>query len=68
MLRAGLGGPVQVLKGRWRRLGNYLVADEDLVRAYAESSSLGVLGIDVKIIWRSILKAAEGDGMEDPNC
>ena len=67
VLRAGLGGPVQALKGQWKRLGAYLVADEDLVRAYAESSALGVLGIDLKIIWRSILKAAEGDGMEDPN-
>lgn len=67
VLRAGLSGPVQILKGQWKRLGNYLVADEDLVRAYGESSSLGVLGIDLKIMWRSILKAAEGDGMEDPN-
>ena len=67
VLRAGLGGPVQALKGQWKRLGTYLVADEDLVRAYAESSSLGVLGIDLKIMWRSFLKAAEGDGMEDPN-
>ena len=67
VLRAGLGGPVQALKGQWKRLGTYLLADEDLVRAYGESSSLGVLGIDLKIIWRSILKAAEGDGMEDPN-
>lgn len=67
VLRAGLGGPVQVLKGQWKRLGNYLLADEDLVRAYGESSSLGVLGIDLRIIWRSIGKAAEGAGMEDPN-
>ncbi len=67
VLRAGLGGPVQALKGEWKRLGTYLVADEDLVRAYGKSSSLGVLGIDLKIIWCSILKAAEGDGMEDPN-
>ena len=67
VLRAGLGGPVQALKGEWKRLGTYLVADEDLVRAYGESSSLGVLGIDLKIMWRSFLKAVEGDGMEDPN-
>ena len=67
VLRAGLGGPVQVLKGQWKRLGNYLLADEELVRVYGESSSLGVLGIDLRIMWRSILKAAEGDGMEDPN-
>lgn len=67
VLRAGLGGPVQALKGQWKRLGNYLLADEDLVRAYGESSSLGVLGIDLRIIWRSIGKAVEGDGMEDPN-
>ncbi len=67
VLRAGLGGPVQALKGRWKKIGNYLVADEDLVRAYAESSAIGVLGIDLRILWRSFLKAAEGDGMEDPN-
>ena len=67
VLRAGLRGPVQALKGQWKRLGTYLVADEELVRAYAESSSLAVLGIDLKIMWLSIRKAAKGDGLEDPN-
>ena len=66
LLRAGLGGPVQYLKGKWRQLGNYLNADEALIDEYASRSPLGIVTLDLLIMWRTFLKICEGDGLEHP--
>lgn len=67
VLRAGLGGPVQALKGQWRTVGRYLERDEALINAYRCSSKLGVVWIDLKIIWQTMQKIFHADGLEDPN-
>ena len=66
VLRAGLGGPVQALKGKWREYGRYLEADEDLIDEYLGRSAGGVVALDLAIMWRTFRKAQEGDGLELP--
>lgn len=66
LLRAGLCGPVQYLKGEWRQLGNYLSADEALLDEYASRGPLGIIGLDLLIMWRTFRKVTEGDGLEHP--
>ena len=66
VLRAGLGGPVQVLKGQWKKYGSYLDADEDLIADYSRRSAVGVVILDLAIMWRTFRKAQEGDGLYPP--
>ena len=66
VLRAGLGGPVQVLKGKWREYGRYLDADENLIEEYLRRSAGGVVVLDLAIMWRTFRKAQQGDGLEPP--
>ncbi len=67
LLRAGLCGPVQSLKGKWRQIGSYLDADEALVDEYASRSTVAILALDLSIMWLTFLKILEGDGLENPN-
>jgi hypothetical protein len=66
VLRAGLGGPVQVLKGKWREYGRYLDADEYLIEEYSRRSAGGVVALDLAIMWRTFRKAQQGDGLKPP--
>ncbi len=66
VLPAGLGGPVQVLKGKWREYGRYLDADENLIQEYLRRSPGGVVALDLAIMWRTFRKAQQGDGLELP--
>lgn len=66
VLRAGLCGPVQALKGRWREYGNYLEADEALIHEYSSRSSVGVLMLDLQIMWQTFHKVLDGDGLDHP--
>ncbi len=67
LLVAGLCGPVQALKGHWREYGSYLDADEWLVRAYESRSAMGVVWLDIGIMWWTLLKVFDGDGLESPH-
>ena len=67
VLRAGLGGPVQALKGKWREYGRYLDADENLIAEYSLRSAGGVVVHDLAIMWRTFRKVQEGDGLEPPD-
>jgi len=66
ILRAGLCGPVQALKGRWREIGTYLDADEVLVEEYKKRSAFGVLALDAVIVWRTFRKVLDADGLDSP--
>jgi len=66
LLPAGLCGPVQALKGRWKEYGSYLDADEWLITAYETRSPLGVVVLDISIMRWTLLKVLEGDGLESP--
>ena len=66
LLRAGLCGPVQYLKGNWREMGKYLSADEALIAEYESRSAIGIMGVDLLIMWRTFKKILEGDGLEHP--
>jgi len=66
VLRAGLCGPVQALKGRWREIGTYLDADEVLVEEYEKRSAFGVLALDALIVWRTFRKVLDADGLDSP--
>ncbi len=48
-------------------LGSYLDADEELIDRYRNDTALGILWLDLKIMWNTFLKALEADGLEDPN-
>ena len=67
VLRAGLCGPVQALKGRWREFGRYLDADESLVHEYSRRSAVGVFMLDLLIMWQTFRKVLEGDGLDSPD-
>lgn len=67
VLRGGISGPVQYLKGRWREYENYLDMDEILIDAYLARSSLGVVFlVDLSITARTALKVFEADGLLHP--
>lgn len=67
LLRAGLGGPGQALKGQWVNGLGGLEADEKLIELYNRGSSLKIILIDLGIMWRTFEKIIEADGLEDPN-
>jgi len=67
MLRSGLGGPGQALKGQWVNGLGGLEADEKLIELYAKGSALEIILIDLGIMWRTFKKIVEADGLEDPN-
>ena len=67
LLRAGLAGPVQSLKGQWSRVENYLDADEELIEAYATRSAIAILMLDLRIAGRTLRKVLHADGLEDPS-
>ena len=48
-------------------LGSYLDADEELIDRYRNDTALGILWLDLKIMWNTFLKAPGSDGLEDPN-
>jgi len=66
VLRAGLCGPVQALKGRWREVGTYLDADELLIEEYRRRSAVGVLALDAVIMWKTFRKVLDADGLDSP--
>lgn len=66
VLRAGLDGPVQALKGHRRDIGPYLAFDDDLIGMYHDSSTVKVLFLDLRICWQTLKKIWEGDGLENP--
>ena len=66
VLRAGLCGPVQALKGQWREYGRYLDADEALIHEYSRRPPVGVLVCDLLIMWQTFRKVLDGDGLDNP--
>ena len=67
LLRAGLGGPGQAMKGKMVEFQGGLKADEKLINLYDQASALKILLIDFDIMWSSLKKVIEADGLEDPN-
>ena len=67
LLRSGLGGPGQALKGRWVHGCGGLEADERLIELYGQGPALKIILIDLGIMWRTFKKVIEADGLEDPN-
>jgi len=66
VLRGGLGGPVQALKGNWKKIGPYPIFDEQLIDSYQTSSAIKIVALDLKISWYSLKKVWDGDGLKDP--
>lgn len=66
LLRAGLGGPGQAMKGYMVERQGGLKADEYLIELYGRGSALEILLIDLGIMWRTFKKIFEGDGLENP--
>jgi lipopolysaccharide/colanic/teichoic acid biosynthesis glycosyltransferase len=67
MLRSGLGGPGQALKGNWVDGEGGLKADEKLIALYGQGSALKIFQTDLGIMWDTFKKVIEADGLEDPN-
>ena len=67
LLRSGLGGPGQALKGRWVNGLRGLEADEKLIELYEQRSALKIIQTDLGIMWGTFKKVIEADGLEDPN-
>ena len=57
---------MQALKGRWSEYGTYMDADENLIEEYLRRSPVGVVALDLAIMWRTFRKAQQGDGLEPP--
>lgn len=66
LLRAGLGGPGQAMKGKMVEFQGGLKADEKLIGLYDQTSALKILLIDFAIMWSSFKKIIEADGLENP--
>ena len=66
LLRSGLGGPGQAMKGYMVEKQGGLKADENLIELYCQGSASEILLIDLGIMWRTFKKIFEGDGLENP--
>ena len=67
LLRSGLGGPGQAMKGRMVEHQGGLKADEKLIELYNQGSALKIFLIDFGFMWRTFKKVIEADGLENPN-
>lgn len=63
VLRGGLCGPVQAMKGDWEETVHGFEADEQLIESYTSLSPLGVLKLDLKIIWNTVRTVLRGEGL-----
>ena len=66
LLRSGLGGPGQAMKGQVVEKQGGLKADEKLIELYSRKSALKILLIDFGIMWQTFKKVIEADGLDNP--
>ena len=66
VLRGGLCGPLQGLKGRWGEFKDYLSVDEQLIGEYRSRTPMGVVALDLRIALMTFRKIADADGLLDP--
>ncbi len=62
LLKGGLCFPVQSLKGKWDKHPDRLDYDEMVVHKYMEKSPLGVLFLDIKIMFNTFIVVLRGGG------
>lgn len=62
VLRGGLCGPIQSLKGQWEEVDGYR-ADEQLMEAYARLPAWRIVFLDVRIVWLTLAVVFRGEGL-----
>jgi len=62
LLKGGLCFPIQALKGKWDEHPDRLEYDELVVTKYLERSAFGVLLLDLKIIFSTLIVVIRGGG------
>jgi lipopolysaccharide/colanic/teichoic acid biosynthesis glycosyltransferase len=62
LLKAGLTGPVQVLKGTNRSYEDELAADNEYVEKCRNLSQIGLLAEDIKILFKTVKVMFKGTG------
>ena len=63
LLKGGLCFPVQALKGKWHEHPDRLEYDEMIVKDYLARSAVGVLLLDLKIMFDTFKVVLRGQGL-----
>ena len=58
-IRAGLAGTFQLAKGT----GDIFDLDRIYLKEYATRSQLGLLGYDLSVLWQTLRKMRQGEGL-----